>query len=133
MGFSARSHSSCAGLHYSVEELVTVRSYIFYLSHSQIAKVHEQVIGREMFIFLTPLSAFLRVLEKHETSPAKARARRTRQSRDWVPRNQYGDGLLTRQNMCVVNWIKSNKIRLLELGFELQQFFYLLGNTWLYS
>ena len=24
-------------------------------------------------------------------------------------------------------------IRLLELGFELQQFFYLLVNTWLYS
>ena len=44
--------------HYAVEELVTIRSYIYYLSHSQIAKVHEQVIGMKMFIFLTPLSAF---------------------------------------------------------------------------
>ena len=44
-------------------------------------------------------------------------------------RNQYGDEVLTRQNACVVNEIKSNIIRLLELGFELQQFFYLLVNT----
>ena len=47
-------------------------------------------------------------------------------------RNQYGDRLLR----LVHVWSKldlSNIIRLLELGFELQQFFYLLVNTWLYS
>ena len=52
--------------HYSVEILVTVRSNIYYLSHSEIVKVYEQVIG---------MNVYLRVLEKRETSvTAKARA-----------------------------------------------------------
>ena len=44
--------------HYFVEVLVTARSNIYYLSHSLIAKVDEQVLGMKMFIFLRPLRAF---------------------------------------------------------------------------
>ena len=72
--------------HYFVEVLVTVRSNIYYLSHPLIAKVHEQVLGMKMFIFLRPLSAFYECSRnaKPQTSTAKARAIRKRQSRDWV-------------------------------------------------
>ena len=59
-----------------------------------------------MFIFLIPFSAFYeysrnakRVLEN------PARETHAPIERLGSKRNQYGGGLLTRQNMCVVNWI----------------------------
>ena len=82
---------------------------------------------------LTPLNAF------YENSRNAKRVLRkfARDSHAPIERlgsksNQYGDGLLTTQTTFVVNWIKSNIIGLMELGFKLQQFFYLLVNTWLY-
>ena len=78
--------------HYAVEELVTIRSYIYYLSHSQIAKVHEQVIGMKMFIFLTPLSAFYEYSRNTKRVLRKpARETHAPTERLGSKRNQYGD------------------------------------------
>ena len=146
MGFS-RHIPHCAGFTTPVEVLVTVRSNIYYLSHSLLDRQSSGTSKREWksFIFLTPLSAFKSdngtgaFYENMYSKNAKRVLRKpARETHAPIKRlgsrlNQYGDGLLTRQNTCVVNWIQSNIIRLLELGFELQQFFYLLVNTWLYS
>ena len=83
-----------------------------------------------MFIFLTPLSAFY----EYSRDVKRVRRKLARETHALIERlgskrNQYGDGLTT-QKTCVVNCILTNIIRLLELGFELQHFFYLLVNTW---
>ena len=59
-----------------------------------------------MFIFLTSLSAFY----VYSTSAKRAQRKPARETHAPIERlgsklNQYGDGLLTRQNTRVVNWI----------------------------
>ena len=93
--------------------------------------------GLNLTIFLGPgIDSNERVLQAtHAKRVARKPVRETHApiERLGSSRNQYGDELLTRHNTCVVNWILKNMIRLLELGFDLQQFFYLLVNTWLSS
>ena len=54
MGFSTHIPHACAGFITQLKNS-SLLEVIYYLSHSQIAKVHEQVIGMKMFIFLTSL------------------------------------------------------------------------------
>ena len=56
------------------QSLVTVS---YYLSHSLMVKVHEQVIGMSVY-FPDAIERVLRALERRETSTEKARARDSR-------------------------------------------------------
>ena len=126
-----------------VEILVTVRRIkIYYLSDS-----HPQIV--RIYFFWGPRSSGLAedcnlytkqvesvessVLEKRETSIAKARAWVSRAEWDWVlKRNQYGEWRRSRHSgrRVSLNWTQSNIIRLKELRFHLHRFFNLFVNAW---
>ena len=109
MGFSSHI-PHCAGFITPVEVLVTVRSNIYYLSLSLLDHQRSGTSKREwkLFIFLPPLSSFYEnMYSKNAKRVLRKPARETHApiERLGSKRNQYGDGLLTTQSTCVVNWI----------------------------